>query len=305
MSATVCLLLYGVALVWLSPRLLDPITRSGTSPRLSVALWLSAIVVAATVWVVAGAGLIVNMVAAHSHTDPLRYCMDVLLAVHRVGWVGDLVLAAVATAGVAGTVLATRRIVHTLRRFSARSCEHAHAARLLGVPSTRGVVIVPSDRRAAYCVAGRPSAIVVTSGAVSSLDEHELRAVLAHERAHLRWRHPQLMMLLNAFAVTLPSLPLVRRGTAAVGRLIEMSADDTAARRYGGDALLSGLVALAGQPRAAGPALGAGDTAVVDRALRLAEPATAAVRWRHRLFLSVTMLTVVVAPAVVLVLSHS
>lgn len=304
MSATICLMSYGAVLAWLCPALLDRLTRSGVSPRLSVAVWLSALVVAATVWVVAGIGLIANFTATHWGADPVRYCLDVVLAVHRFGWIGDLVLIAAAVAGVVGTALVARRIVHTLRRLSARSCEHAYAAHMLGAGGD-GVVIVPSDERAAYCVAGRPSAIVVTSGAVSSLAADELSAVLAHERAHLRGRHPQLMMLLKALAATLPRLPLVRVGADAVGRLVEMSADDAAARRHGRDTLLSGLVALAGQPRATGAALAAGDTAILARAMRLADPAGAGVRLRQQFILVTVLATVIVAPATLLVLAHS
>lgn len=302
MTGTACLLMYGAGLAWVSPALLDRITRNGASPRLSVLLWLSAIVVAAVVWVVAGAGLMVNFIVSHGAADPVRYCMDVLLAMHRFGWIGDLVLIGVAAAAVLGTAMVTRRIVRTVRRLSERSCEHAYSARMLGVRD--GVVIVTSEQRAAYCVAGRPSAIVVTSGAVSSLDADELDAVLAHERAHLRGRHPQLLMVLNAVAGALPWIPLVRQGTRAVARLVEMSADDAAARRHGSVALLNGLVALAGQPRATGTALAAGDTAVVARALRLADPVPVAARVRQQILLSATLAALIVVPVAMLMLPH-
>ena len=51
MTGTACLLMYGAGLAWLGPALLDRITRSGVSPRLSVAVWLAAITVVAVVWV--------------------------------------------------------------------------------------------------------------------------------------------------------------------------------------------------------------------------------------------------------------
>lgn len=302
MTGTACLLMYGAGLAWLGPALLDRITRSGVSPRLSVAVWLAAITVVAVVWVVAGAGLILDVVLSHSATDPMRYCMDVLLAVHRFGWVGDVLLIAVAAAGALGTTLAARRIVGTVARMSARSCEHASTAHMLGARD--GVVVVTSEHRAAYCVAGRPSAIVVTSGAVSSLAATELDAVLAHERAHLRGRHPQLLMLLNALRDALPWVPLARRATDAVARLVEMCADDAAARSHGSATLLRGLVALAAAPRAPGGALAAGDTAIVARAWRLADPAPAGTRWCGQILLSVTLVTVIVTPVAMLLLPH-
>lgn len=304
MSAGICLVAYGAILVWLCPALLRRLTRSGLSPRLSVVVWLAAIMVAAVVWVVAGVGLIADFTVVHWGAEPVRYCLDMVLAAHRIGWAGDLVLIAAAAAGVLGTALVTRRIVHTMRRLSARSCEHASTAHMVGAAGD-GVVIVPSDERAAYCVAGRPSAIVVTTGAVSTLAADELSAVLAHERAHLRSRHPQLMMLLKALAATLPRLPLIRVGADAVGRLLEMAADDAAARRHGRDTLLRGLIALAGQPRAPGTALAAGDTAILARVMRLADPAGVGIRLRQQCALVTVLAAVIVAPATLLVLSHS
>ena len=44
---------------------------------------------------------------------------------------------------------------------------------------------------AAYCVSGRPPAIVVTTAALGALDDRQLDAVVAHERAHLAGHHPQ------------------------------------------------------------------------------------------------------------------
>jgi Zn-dependent protease with chaperone function len=303
-SASICLLLYGAVLVWLCPALLARITRDGHNPQLSVAVWLSAIAMAAAVWVVAGVGMIVNVTAMHQ--DPMGFCVDAVLALHHhFGWMGDLSVVAATGLAIAGTVLVGRRLMRTLRRMSQRSREHAYAAHMLGATTPRdGVVIVDADESAVYCVAGRPPAIVVTSGAMAGLDDAQLAAVLAHERAHLRGRHPQLMMLLKALATATPMLLLVRRGADAVGRLLEMSADDTAARTHGRDTLLAGLIALAGQARPAGPALAAGDTAVLARATRLAHPAGVGAQLREMLLLAVTLVAVIVAPAVILVLWH-
>ena len=40
----------------------------------------------------------------------------------------------------------------------------------------------------AYCVPSRKRPIVVSSGALDQLEDTQLQAVLAHERAHLRYR---------------------------------------------------------------------------------------------------------------------
>ncbi len=94
--------------------------------------------------------------------------------------------------------------------------------------------MVEDDRPAAYCVVGRPpNAIVVTSAALRSLSRSELKAVLAHEKnAHISGRHHYILMVLRAVALTLPRLPLFARAERCVAELLEMCADDTAARRW-------------------------------------------------------------------------
>ena len=83
-----------------------------------------------------------------------------------------------------------------------------------------------------------------------------------------------------------------------------MCADDAAAKQHGEHAVLGGLVALAGQPRATGGALGAADTAALARAIRLAEPARRGARLRQRLLLVATMVALIVTPAAVSALCH-
>lgn len=126
-----------------------------------------------------------------------------------------------------------------------------------------------------------------------------MAAVLAHEPAHLSsGRHLQLMMLLRALASSMPRLPLFRNAVDAVGPLVEMCADDAAARRYVRRAVLGGLVALAGQPRATGSALAAADTPAVARALRLAEPVPNGARLRQLVVLGATLASLVGTPVV-------
>ena len=94
--------------------------------------------------------------------------------------------------------------------------------------------MLDDPRPAAYCVAGRPAAIVVTSGALAVLDPPQLGAVLAHESAHLAHGHHTLATVTRGLAAAFPGIPLFTRGAAEVARLAEMAADDTAARTSGG-----------------------------------------------------------------------
>ena len=94
-------------------------------------------------------------------------------------------------------------------------------------------------------MAGRPAAIVITSGALALLDPPQLHAVLAHERAHLAHGHHALATVTRGLAAAFPGVPLFARGAAEVARLAEMSADDTAVRTSGRPALVTALLAIA------------------------------------------------------------
>jgi Zn-dependent protease with chaperone function len=117
------------------------------------------------------------------------------------------------------------RYARRTQRARTRSRAHAEAALLAGraLPGT-GAVVLDDPRPAAYCVAGRPAAIVVTSGALAVLDPPQLAAVLAHERAHLAHRHHLLATVTRGLAAAFPGVPLFQRGIAEVARLTEMAA---------------------------------------------------------------------------------
>ncbi|MDD4866747.1 MAG: M56 family metallopeptidase, partial [Mycobacterium sp.] len=195
-------------------------------------------------------------------------------------------------AGLLVTAVVGGRVGRQLRRQRSRSRLHAATARVVGSPGDRpGVVVVPASQPAAYCVADRPhSVVVVTTAALGRLDELQLAAVLAHENAHLKSRHHDLLMVLRALAAALPRLPLFLAAADAVADLLEMCADDAAVRVHGKMPLLRGLLALAdGSPAMAPAALGAAGTATLARAARLTIPVSRRVWWHQRLALCTTM----------------
>lgn len=274
MSLAACLLLYSAAVVLLGPPALRALTRTGRAPRLGVATWLTAMVSVLATWLISAVLIVVDEVAhwsrQHSFIDS---CIELLCRVlaGRSGSAPRGVLLLGAGAAVAAVAVLAVRLTRTVARLRAQAHGHAHGIRLVGRPILeQGTFVVDADIRAAYCVAGTPSTIVVTSAAVSALDDHEMRAVLAHEWAHVRGHHLEVTMLVRAVAAVLPRLALMRDGALEVTRLLEMCADDAAARRFGRHAVLGGLLTLAGAAPAGG--LGAADVAVVSRAERLTSP---------------------------------
>lgn len=97
----------------------------------------------------------------------------------------------------------------------------------------------------AFCLPGKGDRIVLSRAAVERLGPEELRAVLAHEHAHLAHRHD---LLLELFTVLHKAVPAQVRAHAAlheVHLLAEVLADHRAADRASAPALARALVAMA------------------------------------------------------------
>ncbi len=119
-----------------------------------------------------------------------------------------------------------------------------------------------------YCLPGR-GRIVVTTGALDRLDQTELQAVLAHERAHLSGRHHLVIMLARVLPTAFPGIRFLSIAADQTGTLAEMAADDTAARHHRLP-LARALLTLAAAPAPVpAPALGAARTAAGQRIRRL------------------------------------
>lgn len=102
-----------------------------------------------------------------------------------------------------------------------------------------------ADQPVAIAVSGRHPEILVSSMMEESLTLPQLRAVLAHEYAHLRGHHGILVRLTELNAAFLPGwLPAGRAFRRATRLLVELIADDTAARQAGSEHLRSALKKL-------------------------------------------------------------
>ncbi len=157
-------------------------------------------------------------------------------------------------------------------------CEHRDRAGIL-------LRILDHPIAVAYCVPGvRHARVVVSRGLLNTLDAAELDAVLAHEAAHIAGRHDLVIQPFVAWERTFPFLRPAREATAAVSLLVEMLADDAAARETSRRSLAralarlgvarapvpAGALSITGHQAAVLPALGAEDplTATAARAAR-------------------------------------
>ena len=188
---------------------------------------------------------------------------------------------------------------HVIRSLVGAAVNRRRSSDALALVSRRredlGAVIVDADVAAAYCLPGRHRRVVLTSAALSALDDDELQAVLAHERAHLRQRHHVLVAVMSGLAAALPA-PLLRTAASEVERLVELAADDAAARAVDEVAVAGALVTLGGMnaPRAAFAAAGVGSAARVVRLLNPGAP----LRLVSRAVLVAGLLALTAAPAV-------
>lgn len=298
MSVAACLLIYSMVVVLVGPWLLGTLTRGGSAPRFGVAAWLTAIGSVLVTWIAIPTVVVLDVASHDGRRGSLfASCVQLLcdLAAGRAGGAAQLALLAVAVALIVTVIGIAVKLARTIRRLHTHAHTHAQAVRLVGRPTDQPhVYVVDAGERTAYCVAGNPPAIVVTSGAVAALDTHELQAVLAHERAHLDGHHAIVVTVLRSLALVFPRMRLMRRGAMDVARLLEMCADDAAARRYGQHTLLRGLMALAGATPA--EALGAADTALLCRAERLALPLTSRRRLGARVCLAAATTLIALAP---------
>lgn len=286
-------------------------------PRLGVAAWqaLSLSVLMALLL----AGLAVTVPAVQIGTglaDLLHACVLALRAQYATP--GGAVLHI--TGAVATSALATRTaymLVTGMARARRERGVHLAGLRLAARPAPNlKALILDHPGTAAYCLPGKGGTVVLTSAAVAVLDGEELAAVLAHERAHLRGRHHLVLALSAALARAVPFLPVFRWAGVEQARLLEMVADDTAARCGSTAAVARALVSLAEgavpSPRAQpGQAvgsrqvkvpvtLGAAEVAALTRVQRLVDP-DQRVGVMGRVVIASSLLVAFAAPVVIAV----
>ena len=304
MKPALLVLGYALVVAWCLPALLTRLTAAGLSARLGLAAWLAAMVSVLASLLAAIQYLFTAAVAGWPQLAE-AVCRSVAggactTVVYRsAAFELGLGLAAV-TAALALAVLAWR-YGRSVQRAQRRTRAHAEAARITGrrLPGAGAAVVLDAAQPAAYCVPGRPAAIVLTSAALAVLDPGQLNAVLAHERAHLAGRHHLLIALTRALAATFPGVPLFTRAPAEVARMAEMCADDAAARRSSRPTLIAALLAMGTGTAVPAAALAATTCAVSARVQRLLEPAPPARHARNRLALVTVMLLLAVVSGLV------
>ena len=170
-----------------------------------------------------------------------------------------------------GVVLVSVVGVVIVRTVLARA-RHRRLLNLLATPSrsgwgrSRSITLPPSPTAFRESVHASSSA----RAPCDCLDQAQLAAVIEHERGHAHERHGLVMLPMTSLTEPFRWIPYARLAPRAVAGLLEMAADDHAARRHAPSSLASALVALStssAPPRCAFAAASHGVNARVHRLL--------------------------------------
>ncbi|GGM67114.1 M56 family metallopeptidase [Dactylosporangium sucinum] len=227
------------------------------APRLAVITWITASAAVLVAGLLTGLTLLLYWDRTHDLVKGAWHvCLDALLGRH------DRPAQVAAVAGLAGLgVLGWRLLASGYRTVCGMRFRRAQLRlmiRIAGVPSSvPGATVVRHHEPAAYLMPGpslpgRHADIIITSAAVARLREPELSAVLAHERAHHTGHHYELTHWMRILAQAFPALRCFQLGRRQVDRLVELCADDAAARTSDRIDLARALVSLAQPPTTPG-----------------------------------------------------
>jgi Zn-dependent protease with chaperone function len=270
--AALALLGYAALLLTIGATGLAKARWADRAPRLAVAAWLALTGSAVASVALGGAALVVPTVRVSADLSVLlETCLMALHASYAHPG-GAAMAGAGAVLGLAVIARVTWCMAVTLASAGLARRRHRRVLAMAGWHDRRlGAVVVDYDEPAAWCLPGADGQVALTTAAVRALDDVQLAAVLAHERAHQRGRHHLLVALAGSLAAAFPQARAFRQGHEQVARLVELLADDAAAatspRLKVAEALLA--LALAAPAPAAAAALGAGGSATAARVRRL------------------------------------
>ena len=264
-----------VLLVGPAPALLARATWPLRAPRAAMVLWQAIALAAVLSAFSAGIGIASRLLMPGPDGRPTA---SIIGAAGRLGW--PLWTAYVAVFAL--TVLIGARLLIAVMRGAIanrrRRAHHRMVVDLVGVghdaalarrrARARDVRVLDVPQPLAYCLPGVRSRVVVSEGALNTLADAEVAAILTHERAHLRARHDLVLEAFTAVHAAFPRLVRSANALRAVQLLVELLADDAAVRATGRTPLARALVACASGRTPSG-ALAAGGPSTVLRVRRL------------------------------------
>lgn len=221
-----------VSMLLISPRVLAQGTWQVRRPALALALWHTAFVCGAALLV---ASVLVSVTAATGFWMPAAEARSVPIPL--VGWLALIVLA-----GIIVIVSANAEAVGEADQHN-RSAVLAITHRQVFVGDVP-VLRCELDEPVAFALPGRDGIVVISTGMAALLEPAQLRAVVAHESAHLRRHHHLAVRLADLHIACMPRTAAARGLRRSTNLSIELIADDAAAREAGAVHLANALVRI-------------------------------------------------------------
>ncbi len=288
------------------PALLAPLSRR-VSPVLALTAWIGSI---AGVFFLVGSAVTVLLWPGHAPAEGLLE-----LAIRCLGslqhaaqpWIGEAVAGASAVLAVSAMARVMRSAHRQLRARSKVRDYHRDVIAVVARTDAGPEPIMWLDHPMplAYSIDGRPGYVVATEGLLAHLGAEEQRAVLAHERAHLRGHHHRIVNSCEILATAFPFVPLFTAAPPTVRVLVEVAADRVAAKLTSAETVRSALSTVS-QANSARPlwALGLISESTTERLHHLDMNALTASRIGPGTYAAAAVLPLVV-PAALAILSLS
>jgi bla regulator protein blaR1 len=247
------------------PAMLARATWPMRAPRAAIVLWQSIALAAVLSAFSAGIAIASRLVVPGPHGRPTATITSEIAGLGWPLWTAYVIVLAVTLVIGARLTYAVVQVAIATRR---RRAHHRMVVDLVGKSQGNHLRILDVAQPLAYCLPGVRSRVVLSEGALNTLADGEIAAILTHERAHLRARHDLVLEMFTAVHAAFPRLVRSAHALHAVRLLIELLADDAAVRAAGPTPLARALVACAAG-RAPSCALAAGGPTTVMRVRRL------------------------------------
>jgi beta-lactamase regulating signal transducer with metallopeptidase domain len=236
------------------------------APVTAIVLWLSSLALRALAGLLAVIGLLFFLPRTGLFVSVTHWCAHVALPAeaklavegHGIGALALYVPGVVLASSLLYSCIGSARDVRAARRLVA---QHA-----VGLGPRNSVIVGGSDVLFAAAGLVRPR-IIVSAGALTSLDDDELAAGLDHEQGHIVRRHRFVMLLAMGLRALGRAVPGSGRGVREIAFHLERDADHWALHRRNDRLALASVICKAAiAERARPPALvGLGDTGVRER----------------------------------------
>lgn len=277
-----------------------------TSPAMAALVWSSALVLRALTAVVAAIAIVLILPGTQVFSLVTHWCWHTALPLiathlgldgHRVGDAAlvlpGAVLAVSALSVLFGLWKATRAVASLVQRSS------------VGTGPQDSVIV--GDGEVVVAAAGiRRPRVLVSAGALTSLDDEELAASLEHEHGHIERRHRYILVAAEFCRALARFLPGTRRAAQELRFHLERDADRFALDRHHEPVVLASAICKAAQGRSstapmaalAGGGVGRRIRALLDGAASSQPVNGIAVRSAAVLILSLVALLAAALPAV-------